>query len=179
MMTATPVTPPPARHVKRPLLGVRRKPGRLALMFMRMPLRAYRHDMGHLLGHTFLEFTHVGRNTGTAYHAVAMVLHYDRVTGQAVICAAWGPDSDWYRNLQAHPATNVKLGRDSFTPEQRFLSDEQAFEVGRTFRAAHPHRLRLFSRILAWGDLDDDARVREFVQGHPMVAFRPTSQLPG
>lgn len=108
-----------------------------------------------------------------------MVLHYDETVGEAVICVAWGPGTDWYRNLRAHPATNVKLGRASFTPEQRFLSDDEAYEAGRQFRTAHPYRLRFFSRILAWGDLDDDAQVREFVRGHPFVAFRPTSQTPG
>ena len=161
---------PPGR-AGRPLLGLRKKPGRLALMFMRMPLRAYAHDQGHLLGHAFLEFTHLGRKTGNAYDSVAMVLGYDDASGEAVICAGW--DTDWYRNLQAHPATNVKLGRLSFTPAQRFLDDDEAVEVVRKFRAAHPHRVRLISRILGWGDLDGDERVRAFVRAHPFVAFRP------
>lgn len=46
---------------RRPLLGLRRKPGRLALALFRMPLRAYRHDAGWLLGLRFIEFTHLGR----------------------------------------------------------------------------------------------------------------------
>lgn len=170
-MTNTPVTTP----TKRPLLGLREKPGRVALAFMRMPLRAYRHDRGRLLGRTFLEFTHVGRRSGRAYQAVAMVLDRDPATGEAVICSGWGPQTDWYRNLRAHPATNVKLGNESFTPQQRFLDDAEAFEVARRFRAAHPHRMHVFSRVLAWGDLDDDAQVRRFVREHPFVAFRPPS----
>jgi deazaflavin-dependent oxidoreductase (nitroreductase family) len=157
----------------RPLLGLRRKPGRLALMFMRMPLRAYRHDRGYLLGHTFLEFTHLGRTTGKPYQSVAMVLSYDEATGEAAICSAW--DTDWYRNIQAHPATSVTIGRQTFTPVQRFLSEEEALGVVARFRAAHPHRVRLISRILAWGNFDDDAHLREFVRTHPFVAFRPAA----
>jgi hypothetical protein len=57
----------------RPLLGLRRQPGRLALRFMRMPLLAFRHDKGQLLGHAFVEFTHLGRKGGKAYQAVAVV----------------------------------------------------------------------------------------------------------
>jgi hypothetical protein len=38
---------------RRPLLGLRRKPGRLALALFRMPLHAYRHDAGWLPRHTF------------------------------------------------------------------------------------------------------------------------------
>lgn len=74
----------------------RREPGRLALALFRMPLRAYRHDAGWMLGHTFVEFTHVGRKKGQPHDAVAMVLHYDDTTREAVVCALW-----------AHPAAQA------------------------------------------------------------------------
>ena len=162
---------PRARHGKRPMLGLRKKPGRLALMFMHMPLRAYAHDQGHLLGHTFVQFTHVGRKSGKEYRSVAMVLGFDEATSEVVICSAW--DTDWYHNLQAHPATNVKIHRLSFTPVQRFLTEDEAFDVVRKFRAAHPGRVRLISRIFGWGDLHEEASMRDFVRAHPFIAFRP------
>ena len=83
----------PGSRPRTPLLGLRRKPGRLALAIFRMPLHAYRHDVGWLLGHTFMEFTHIGRKTGRRYEAVAMVLRYDPEAREAVICAGWGPDT--------------------------------------------------------------------------------------
>ena len=83
----TPATPPRCSEV-RPLLGLRRRPGRLALALFRMPLNAYRHDAGWLLGGTFLQFTHVGRKTGQPHDTVAMVLRHDDPTGEVVICAA-------------------------------------------------------------------------------------------
>lgn len=157
---------------QRPLLGLRRQPGRLALTFMRIPLNAYRHDKGHLLGHTFVAFDHVGRKTGRKYQAVAMVLRYDKASDEVVICRGW--ETDWYRNLRAHPATHVTLGRKSFAAEQRMLSEAEALAVARQFRGEHPHRMRLISRILGWGDMRDDARLRRFVREHPFVAFRPS-----
>jgi deazaflavin-dependent oxidoreductase (nitroreductase family) len=162
-------------HETRPMLGLRRRPGRLALAFMRMPLRAYRHDAGWMMGQTFIEFTHVGRRTGRPHDAVAMVLRYDEPTREAVICAAWGPDTDWYRNLRAGPAASATLGRETFKPEHRFLTEDEAYEVGVQFRREHPRRLKLLSTILGWGDLRDDAHVREFVRAHPFVALRPAS----
>ncbi len=42
-------------------LGLRHTPGRLALALFRMPLRAYRHGKGWMLGRTFLLLVHVGR----------------------------------------------------------------------------------------------------------------------
>jgi deazaflavin-dependent oxidoreductase (nitroreductase family) len=160
---------------ERPLLGLRRKPGRIALAVFRMPLRAYRHNAGWLFGRTFLEFVHVGRKTGTQYETVAMVLHYDPATREAVICAGWGPDTDWVRNLRAGPGTRVRLGRDSFAPQHRFLTEDESFAVVDAFRRAHPWRIRLITAILGWGDLRDDAAVRDFIQNHPFVAFRPVT----
>jgi hypothetical protein len=59
-------------------------------------------------------------------------------------------ETDWHRNLRAGPATKVQLGRDSFTPEHRFLTEGEAFDVTLQFRREHPHRLHLITRILGW-----------------------------
>ena len=48
----------------RPLLGLRREPGRIALWLMRLPRPLYHRGFGRLLGHTFVLITHVGRRTG-------------------------------------------------------------------------------------------------------------------
>jgi deazaflavin-dependent oxidoreductase (nitroreductase family) len=170
-----PVISSPVSQPPKPLLGLRRKPGRLALVFFRMPLRAYRHDPGWMFGHTFLKFAHTGRKTGQPHETVAMVLRYDANTHEAVICAGWGPDTDWVRNLRAGPAVQVQLGRESFEPEHRVLSDDEAVDVAIQFRHEHPSRLRLLSTILGWGDLRDDAAVGDFIKTHPFVAFRPLS----
>jgi deazaflavin-dependent oxidoreductase (nitroreductase family) len=173
------VMPGASSRARTPLLGLRRKPGRLALAVFRMPLRAYHHDAGWLLGHTFMEFVHTGRKTGRQYETVAMVLRYDADAHEAVICAGWGPDTDWVRNLRAGSAARVRLGRESFTPLHRFLSDEEAFDVVVRFRREHPRRVWLISTILDWGDLRDDAAVRGFIGTHPFVAFRPATTSPG
>ena len=144
---------PHAQQAERPFLGLRRRPGRAALVLMRMPLRAYRHDDGWMLGRTFIAFTHVGRKSGRPYDAVAMVLSYEATTGEAVIFAAWGPQTDWYRNLRAGPSPRAWLGRDTFEPEVRFLSDDEAFRVAKRFRRDHPYRLRLACSVLGWGEL--------------------------
>ena len=159
-------------HPRRPVLGLRKAPGRLALAVFRMPLRAAR--SGHLPGRTFVSFVHAGRKSGQPHEAVAMVLRYDEVAREVVIVAAWGPHTDWVRNLRAARAIRVQLGPDSFVPEQRFLSDDEALDVLRHFRRQHPARLRLAQAALGWGDLRHDDAARAFVQTHPFVAFRPT-----
>jgi hypothetical protein len=72
----------------------------------------------------------------------------------------------------------VRIGRDSFTAQHRFLSEDEAFDVAVQFRREHPVRLRLLSAILGWGDLRGDAAVRGFIPTHPFVAFRPAPTSP-
>jgi deazaflavin-dependent oxidoreductase (nitroreductase family) len=163
----------PAGRSAKPVLGLRRKPGRLAVAVFRLPLPLYRRGWGGLLGHTFLLLVHAGRKTGKLHSTVAMVLRYDRQTHEAVICSAWGQGTDWIRNIRARPALQVQIGRESFTPQQRFLSEEESLAVMAGFRRAHPGRLRLLESILGWGDLRSDTAARDFVSTRQFVSFRP------
>jgi deazaflavin-dependent oxidoreductase (nitroreductase family) len=138
-----------------------------------VPLPLYRRGWGWLLGRTFLLLVHAGRKTGKPYSTIAMVLRYDPQTHEAVICSAWGKDTDWIRNIQAHPALKVQIGRESFTPEQRFLSADESAAVVAAFQCRHPYRMRLLASVLGWGDLHSNTAVRDFVSTRPFVALRP------
>ena len=169
--------PHPGRG-ERPLLGLRRQPGRLALWFMRLPKPLYHHGWGRLLGHTFLLITHQGRKTGRRRETVAMALAYDPEKREAVVCSAWGPNTEWMRNLRAHPALQIQIGGESFVPTQRFLSEDEAVTAWIEFRDRHPWRLRLVAAILGWGDVRSEATVRRLVASHPFVAFAQATALP-
>ena len=162
----------PAR-VGRPLLGLRRQPGRLALAAMRVPRPLYHRGWGWMLDHIFLLIAHRGRKTGKRRETVAMPLTYDPDTREAVVCSAWGPNTEWIRNLRAHPALQIQIGREAYVPEQRFLSEDESVAVVREFQLRHPWRTRLFAAILRWGDLASETAVREFVRSRPFVSFRP------
>jgi deazaflavin-dependent oxidoreductase (nitroreductase family) len=156
-------------------MGLRRRPGRLALLVFRLPLPLYRAGWGRLfLGHTFLVLTHVGRKTGHPHAIAAMVLAEDRTTGEVVICSVWGPHADWIRNLRANPALQVQIGRTTFVPQHRFLTDQEAFAVGAEFRRCHPWRVRLISRVLGV-DLRSDAGIHDFIATRPFVALCPAA----
>ncbi|MGZ6268719.1 MAG: nitroreductase family deazaflavin-dependent oxidoreductase [Candidatus Limnocylindrales bacterium] len=150
MAVRSPVASHPVSRRTKPLLGLRRQPGRLALAVFRLPLPLYRRGWGRLLGHTFLLLVHAGRKTGKLRSTVVMVLRYKPETREAVICSVWGQNTDWIRNIRVRPALQVQIGRESFTPEQRFLSEDESFAVSVEFRRRHPWRLRLFNWILGW-----------------------------
>jgi deazaflavin-dependent oxidoreductase (nitroreductase family) len=156
-------------------LGFQRQPGRIALFVFRLPLPLYRVGLGWLLGRTFLLLTHAGRKTGRRHATAAMVLAHDPGSSEVVICSVWGPRTDWIRNIQAHPALRVQVGRESFVPQQRFLSADEAYAVGAEFRRRHPWRLRLLSRVLGVDDLRSDAAMRQFIDPRPFVALRPAT----
>ena len=107
-----------------------------------------------------------------------MALTYDPDTRAVVIFSAWGPNTEWMRNLRAHPALQIQIGRDTYVPEQHFLSEDEAVAVVVEFQRRHPHRLRLFATILGWSDLASDEAVREFVRSRPFVVFRPRQASP-
>jgi hypothetical protein len=92
---------------------------------------------------------------------------------RAIVFSAWGPNTEWIRNLRAHPALQIQIGRESYIPEQRFLSEDESIAVVDEFRRRHPWRVRLFAAILGWGGLSSDTAVREFVRDRPFVLFRP------
>ena len=161
-----------APPVRRPLLGLRRQPGRLALAAMRVPRPILRRGWGRLLGHTFLLIVHVGRTTGRPHETVAMALAWDAATREVVVCSAWG-ETQWLRNLRAAPALRLEIAGESYVPEHRFLSEDESVAVVTAFSRRHPWRSRLIAAILGWGDLGSEGAVREFVHGRPFVAFRP------
>jgi deazaflavin-dependent oxidoreductase (nitroreductase family) len=169
----SPVASHPAGPRATPLLGFRRRPGRLALAVFRLPLPLYRRGWGWLLGDTFLLLVHAGRKTGKLYSTVTMVLSYDRQSHEALICSALGKDTDWIRNIRAHPALKVQIGRESFTPDQRFPSEDESMAVAAGFQRRHPYRSRLLASVLGWGDLRSAAAAREFVSTRPFVSLRP------
>jgi deazaflavin-dependent oxidoreductase (nitroreductase family) len=158
----------------RPLLGLRRRPGRLALAVFRLPLVLYRHGWGWLLGTTFMLLVHAGRRTGQPRPMTAMVMQWDPSARAVVIFSAWGPSSDWVRNLRAGPALRVQVGRESYQPRHRFLTEDESVAVAHDFVRRHPGRLWLARRILAWPDLRSEAVLHEFVSTHPFVELRPS-----
>ena len=173
VVTAT--APEPAR-ARRPLLGLRRQPGRIVLALMRVPRPLYRRGWGWMLDHTFLLIAHQGRKTDKRRETVAMALAYDPDTHRAVVFSAWGPNTEWIRNLRAHPALQIQVGREAYVPEQQFLSQDESIAVVREFQCRHPWRARLFAAILGWGDLSSETAVREFVRTRPFVSFRPSEE---
>lgn len=131
-----------------------RRPGRLGRRLLRAPTRLYDWNAGWLLGRRFLRLTHIGRRTGRRHRTMLEVIGTRPADEEFVVIAGLGRSAEWYRNLQAHGAVEVAVGRQRFRPEHRILSDGEGHGCpGRlrapepTRRASHPPRAQLARRL--------------------------------
>lgn len=143
----------------------------------RAPALLYRWNAGWLLGRRFLLLTHVGRRSGRRYQTVLEVIGTEPVCGEVVVIAAFGSLADWYRNVQAHPATEVAIGGHRFRPVYRTLDEREAAavlaEYERRNRWVAPVIHRVLSALVGWRYDGSEGARRRLVHELPVVAFRP------
>lgn len=151
----------------------RSRPSGVLRMAFRLPIHLYRLNLGWLLGHRVLLLTHRGRKSGRVRQTPLEVIRHDAATGESVVVSAWGNKADWYRNIEANPAMEIRTGRERYVPEQRFLSPEEVYDEISTYERRHPLLVRAIPRWLGFR-LDGTAEARRrFADSVRMVAFRP------
>ena len=149
-----------------------RPSGTLRLVF-RLPIYLYRLNLGWLLGHRGLLLIHQGRKSGLLRETVLEVIRYDPATKESVVLSGWGEKADWYRNIKATPALEVRTGGERYVPEQRFLAPEENHAVLADYRRRHPLAFRIFARVFGYPLGGTEAIRREFASSLRLVAFCP------
>ena len=115
----------PASSARGPnLRWLRSKPTGVSRLAFRLPIYLYRLDLGCLL------LVHRGRQSGMLHETVLEVLLHDPATRESVVLPAWGEKADWYRNVGATPALEIRTGGQRYVPEQRFLAPEEKIAEG-------------------------------------------------
>ncbi len=152
-----------------------RRPGPIARALLRGPAYLYDLNAGWLLGRRFLLLTHIGRRTGRKYRTVLEVIAEDRISGELFVIAGLGQSAEWYRNLKAHGATEVAVGRQHFRPRYRELGELEAIQVladyeGRN-RWAAPVMRRVLSWLIGWRYAGSDQARRRLVAELPILAL--------
>lgn len=149
------------------------KPTGLLKLVFALPRYLYRWHLGWLLGHRCLMITHVGRKTGRLRQTVVEVAHYDPATQECIVVAAWGEQTDWYRNLEAQSAREVQVGRLRYRPQQHLLSAEETLAVLQAYQRHHPWGFRELMRLVGYAYDGTPEGLRAISQVLRGVAFRP------
>ncbi len=87
--------------------------------------------------------------------------------------SGWGEKADWYRNIQATPALEVRTAGEPYVPQQRFLAPEENHAVIADYERRHPLAFQIFARAFGYPLDGTEAMRREFASSLHLVAFRP------
>ncbi len=105
---------------------------------VRLPIPIFRAGFGFVFGGRLLLLEHRGRASGARRYVVLEAA--DRESRDTVVVASgFGPDAQWYRNLEAEPRCGVSIGLRTRVPARAELLDagESAALLDR-YAARHP-----------------------------------------
>jgi deazaflavin-dependent oxidoreductase (nitroreductase family) len=156
------------------------RPGPILKRALALPAALYGIGAGWLLGHRFLLLVHRGRRTGRVYRTVLEVVHWQREPSEAVVMSGFGRDSQWYRNVLAGGAVEIRIGRRRYHPTVRPLPEDEAMAVlaayERRNRVVVPVIRAVLSRLAGIRYDGSASSRRSVVQALPLVAFRSDDQ---
>lgn len=151
-----------------------RKPTGVVKVLLRLPLWLYRVRLGWVAGHRLVYIVHRGRRTGACREVVAEVVRYDRSVPELVVVAAWGRQPDWYLNLVAGPAVEVRIAAQRWTrPAHRFLDGAQTQRILLAYQVAHPRAWRRLAPMLGFPTDPADPHWPAVAERTHAIAFAP------
>ena len=101
------MTTPFQQHEK----GIMRYPGGgWRRSMFKAPLILWRLGFGPVIGRVMLVLTHTGRKSGLPRHTM---VEYHMLDGVKYVPCAFGPRSDWYKNITADPRVTIQTARGS------------------------------------------------------------------
>lgn len=121
---------------------------------VRAPIPLFRAGLGWVFGGRLMLIEHIGRTSGEPRYVVVEVI--ERETNAIRVASGHGPKAQWFRNLSAHPAARLWVGRAKAVPAvARILPDEDAAAVLARYARVHPdawEHLKAAMDVLAGGD---------------------------
>lgn len=109
------------------------------------------------------------------------MVRHDPASRESVVLSGWGEEADWYRNIQASPALEVRTGGERYVPEQRLLAPEENHVVISGYANHQPLAFRFLTNAFGFGYPLDGTEYerREFAEFLRLFAFRPKDETKG
>lgn len=153
---------------------IERKPSGLLRYLSRAPILLYRAGLGRVLGQRFLCLAHRGRRSGLRREVVLEVAYYSSDTPEVVVVAGWGERADWYRNLRAAPAIEIRFGARRWVgPDHRYPTGDEVEAVLMSYQRTHPRAWRRLALTMGIAEDPGDPHWKEAARFLPTVAFSP------
>lgn len=153
----------------------RPRPTGATRLFVRMPITLYRARLGWLLGQRFLLLEHTGRRSGLLRRTVLEVVAR-RPAGGYVVASGFGPRSDWYRNLLAHPDATIQVGLRRSRVHARTLTTEEGAETMVDYARRHSAAARRLSAYMGFTVDGTDEGYRTVGRELPFLLLAPQAQ---
>ncbi len=113
-------------------------PTGLSRLLFRLPIWLYRAKLGWLLGGRFLLLNHIGRKSGLPRQAVLEIVRHDKKSDSYIICAGFGPKTQWYQNLAKRSEVTIQVGRQKLEVVAKRLSPAEGGEEMVSYAKRHP-----------------------------------------
>jgi deazaflavin-dependent oxidoreductase (nitroreductase family) len=106
----------------------------LGRFIWRAPMITYRLGLGPIVGRVLMILSTTGRKSGLPRRAM---IEYHRLDGKKYIAAGFGPETQWYKNIQSDPRVTVQSadGAESMRAI-RVTEDDELLAVVNLFRQA-------------------------------------------
>ncbi|HEY7815234.1 MAG TPA: nitroreductase family deazaflavin-dependent oxidoreductase [Nakamurella sp.] len=148
--------------------------------FFRAPVWVYRARLGFLFGNRMLYLVTRGRRTGQPREAVLEATRHNSLAGLVIVISGWGDRADWFRNLQAGRAVEIRIGgRRIPSPQHRLLDTDQIALVLEQYARDRPWSWRSFAKSMGLSPTPTRPQLDEAASRLRAVAFGlPTRSTP-
>ena len=119
-------------------------PGPIFRWLFKIPLFFYRIGLP-LFGDFILLLTTTGRKSGKP-RRTTVEYHPEPGTGDFIIMAGWGGNTDWKKNIEAHPGVFVQAGRRKFEAVAERLADNEVADWLADTVRINPNSADIWSR---------------------------------
>jgi deazaflavin-dependent oxidoreductase (nitroreductase family) len=116
--------------------------------------------------------THIGRISGRPRYAVLEIIRRDETNKAYYVLAAFGEESDWVRNIRAHPEVEVTVGGRQLEMTADFLMEDDAEREVLDYARRSPYAARQLPRLIGYRVDGSEEGYRALARHLLVIRFR-------
>lgn len=147
-------------------------PGRSFKWIFKFPILLDSIGLSMLIPGWMLLLITAGRNSGKRIITPVEYL-YHKADGAYWVMSGWRGNTDWYKNVKAHPQLTIKVKGKYFTVGARPLTNDEVLEYLQEILTINPGAIAIFSRWAGKPILPSIDSLREVCCDFPGYALIP------